>query len=60
MENKLRNPVAATLICPELSLLACMISLIKGEYTNQIFSSLLNSNIINGNVQLNLIALPGS
>lgn len=36
MEKRLRNPVAATFNCPELSLLACILSLIIGEYTNQI------------------------
>ena len=37
MEKRVRNPVAATFNSPELSLLACIVSLIIGEYTNQIF-----------------------
>jgi len=39
MEKRLRKPVAATLNCPGLSLLACIKSLIIGEYTNQIIST---------------------
>ena len=45
MEKRLRNPVTATFNCPELSLLACIVSLMIGEYTNQIFSSELINNI---------------
>jgi hypothetical protein len=46
MEKRLRKPVAATFNCPELSLLACIISLIISEYTNQIFSTVIVNDII--------------
>jgi hypothetical protein len=46
MEKRLRKPVAATFNCPGLGLLACIISLIKGEYTNQIFSTVIVNDII--------------
>ena len=42
MEKRVINPVAATFNCPELSL-ACIESLIIGEYTNQIFSTMFSS-----------------
>jgi hypothetical protein len=46
MEKRLRKPVAVTFNCPELSLLACIVPLIIGEYTNQIFSVMLINDII--------------
>ena len=56
MEKRLRKPVATTFNCPGLNLLACIRSLIIGEYTNQIFSTMfINDNKIESLLNAGLI-----